>query len=158
MTGYVFIGHIEKPPRLTCLLLVCGFLPDEETLKESVLGIAVVLEPKKDCLKYEVHFQLNCYLDPRGASCRKMFIEMTEELPKPEPPMPEIPPIPIPMLDEEELDEVPPSQPPLRDVAPTSTATSTWERDDPRHISRRRDSASGGRRSEHSSRSGIVLP
>ena len=114
--------------------------------------------PQKDCLKYKVHFQLNCYLDPRGASCRKMFIEMTEELPKPEPPMPEIPPIPIPMLDEEELDEVPPSQPPLRDVAPTSTATSTWERDDPRHISRRRDSASGGRRSEHSSRSGIVLP
>ena len=84
-----------------------------------------------------------------------MFIEMTEELPKPEPPMPEIPPIPNAMMDEDETDEVPPqqSQPPPRDIPPT------WEHEDVRHghASRRRDSATGGRRSEHSSRSGFVL-
>jgi hypothetical protein len=41
------------------------------------------------------NFQLNCYIDPRGASCRKMFIELTEEQQKPEPLPPPPPPVPV---------------------------------------------------------------
>ena len=75
-----------------------------------------------------------------------MFSEMTEEQPKPEPVIPDAPPLPIPTFEEEEPEENSSHQSRERE-----REVSTWDRDEPRHISRRRDSASGGRRSEHSS-------
>jgi len=78
-----------------------------------------------------------------------MYIEMTEEPQKPEPPVPELPPIPNAMVDDDaervELTSQPQQQ--QRDVP-------SWDRDDSRPTDRRRDGPSGGRRSEHSSRSG----
>ncbi len=73
--------------------------------KHLGLGHLVFEEVKsaKDCVK-SLHGksvmgqQLNCYLDPLGKSCTKMFTELTEEKkpePVPEPSPPEPPPPPV---------------------------------------------------------------
>ena len=67
----------------------------------------------KECVK-QLHGksvmgkQLNCYLDPRGMSCTKMFNELTTEKAPPPPP----PPV------EEEPAPLPPSGPPSRQDSP----------------------------------------
>ena len=110
-------------------------------------------------------FQLNCYIDPRGASCHKMYIELTEEQPKPEPVIvpvapalpppppfqPEIPP-PIPSGRTASLDDSPDD----KLLSEKRASASHWDphdvSSDPRHISRRRDSATGRRPEYNSSR------
>ncbi len=81
---------------------------------------------------------LTCYLDPSGASFKKLFQELTEDR-KPEPP----PPPPV-----AQASVQPPHPPPSEENPPTPEDTSSWERSerDPRSIDSR-----GKREGRHSS-------
>jgi len=74
--------------------------------------------------------QLNCYIDPFGASCKKMFADLTEERKpepeaspvaetKPEVPEPVAPPPPVKVAP-------PPPSPPRRD-SQNERSSSTWD-------------------------------
>ena len=141
----------------TILLIKC------RPLNHLVPGQPIARDLNIEKLLYFNFLQLNCYLDPRGASCRKMYIDLTEEKPEPvalpPPPPPPVqiipePPPPIPSGRTASLDD-------SSDELSNDKRASHWERDrvvpsdvssDPRHISRRRDSSNNHRSEYNSSR------